>query len=43
MPDWGYREDPGHRETCLALADYYERIGDWELGDSYKNQVTHRR
>ena len=36
-------EHPGHRETCLVLADYYERIGDWELAKSYRNQVVQHR
>jgi thioredoxin-like negative regulator of GroEL len=35
-------EHPGHRETCVVLADYYERIGDWELAKNYRNQVSHR-
>ena len=35
-------EHPGHSETCLALAEYYERIGNWELATSFKNQVLHR-
>ncbi len=35
-------EHPGHPETCLVLADYYERLGHWELAKSYKNQVSHR-
>jgi tetratricopeptide (TPR) repeat protein len=35
-------EHPAHRETCLVLAEYYERIGDWELAKSYRNQVSNR-
>ena len=36
-------DHPGYRETCLVLADYYERIGDWETAKSYRDQVGHRR
>ena len=35
-------EHPGHPETCLVLADYYERLGQWELAESYKNQGSDR-
>ncbi len=33
-------EHPGHRETCLILAEYYERIGEWDQARSYKDRIT---
>jgi tetratricopeptide (TPR) repeat protein len=35
-------DHPGHPETCLVLADYYERLGRWEVAKSYKGQITRR-
>ena len=31
-------EHPGHLETCLVLAEYYDRIGDLEKASYYRDQ-----
>jgi tetratricopeptide (TPR) repeat protein len=36
-------EHPDQPEICLVLAEYYKRVGDWELAQSYTNRASHRR
>ena len=32
-------EHPGNPETCLLLADYHERLGQWDLAQYYRAQI----
>ena len=32
-------EHPGNPETCLLLADYHERLGQWERAQYYRAQI----
>ncbi|HEY2156266.1 MAG TPA: tetratricopeptide repeat protein [Isosphaeraceae bacterium] len=35
-------DHPGHVETCLLLAGYYDRLGDWQQAQLYKAQAGRR-
>ena len=32
-------DHPGHAATCTLLADYFERLGDWQQAQLYKAQA----